>query len=325
METCQADPTIQRVEIEGFKFPLGAYPVEPMKPKPGYTLQFEPADGGSDDADWEEWPDRYVFDVVIAADRVEPLCRMLFSLLPGRVYPILDVLGNDAYREIDPYIAYDLIASERFIDNIRRFRDFLFEDGLVGFGAMGEEPFFYVFVDEHKIITIRAQTDLKEKVERILQAFDLEVCEEPAGADAAAHEHRSVLLMPDDRPDLLGPDEIVERLRDQWQLLLNVDPDSNVDDEGRALGETYWRCIARCERDTQPPRYAEVMLKAENLRQAEETTFDAIEGISKPEEAWEDVIIVASIRVKPDQLPKPKGGSKKTAETKILSARFLEG
>ncbi|CAG0967936.1 hypothetical protein PHYC_01086 [Phycisphaerales bacterium] len=329
METCKADPAIQRVEVEGFKFPLGAYPVEPMKPKAGYTLQFEPADGGEHDADWEEWPDRYVFDAVIPADRVEPLCRMLFSLLPGRIYPILDVLGNDAYREIDPYIAYDLIAAERFVDNVRKYRDFLFEDGLIGFGAMGEEPFYYVFVDEHKIITIRAQTDLKEKVEKVLQAFDLEVCEEPAGADAAAHEHRSVLLMPDDRPDLLGPDEIVERLRDQWQLLLNVDPDSNLDDEGKTLGATLWRCIARCERDAQPPKYAEVMLRAGSLRQAEETTFDAIEEISNPEEAWDDVIIVASIRVKPDQMPKLKGAPKKAkgdrgGEARILAARFLE-
>src|SRR5262245_40912673 len=104
MVTCQADPSISRAELEGFKFPLGAYPVEPMKPKAGYSLHFEPADGGDEDADWEEWPDRYLFDIVISSDRVDSLCRMLFSLLPGRVYPILDVLGHDAFREIDPYI-----------------------------------------------------------------------------------------------------------------------------------------------------------------------------------------------------------------------------
>lgn len=304
METCAIDTSISRVEIDGFKFPLGAYPVEEMKPKAGYTLQFEPADGGEDDADWEEWPDRYVFDAVVSAERVEPLCRMLFALLPGRVYPILDVLGTDAYREIDPYIAYELVATERFVDNVRKFRDFLFEDGLVGFGAMSQEPFLYIFIDEHKIITIRAQVELKERIERTLQAFDLEQMEEPAGADAAAHEHRCALAIPEDRPEVLGPEEIVERLRDAWQLLLNVDPDSNVDDEGNSIGVTIWRCVARCERENAQPRYAEVLLRAASLREAEETAFDTIEALTPPESAWEDVVIVSSCRIKPELLKK---------------------
>lgn len=43
---------------------------------------------------------------------------------------------------------------------------------------------------------------------------------EPAGADSAAHEHRGVLDTPKDRPELLNHDEILERLRDEWRLLL---------------------------------------------------------------------------------------------------------
>ena len=73
------------------------------------------------------------------------------------MFPILDVLGHDAFREIDPYVAYELVALDSFMDSVRRYEDFLYEDGLCGFGAMSEEPFFYVFVDEHKIVTVRAE------------------------------------------------------------------------------------------------------------------------------------------------------------------------
>jgi hypothetical protein len=342
--TCKADPSITRVTRGSFQFPLGAYPVEDLAPKAGYSVHFEPADGDdgsgeSENGEWEEWPDRYVYDIVISAERVEPLCRMLFSLLAGRVYPILDVLGHDAFREIDPYISYDLVGQDRFTDAVRRFRDFLYEDGMCGFGAMSEEPFFYIFIDEHKIITVRAEPSVKERVEKILSAFDLEAVEEPAGADAAAHEHRGVLSVPSDTPDLLSQEEIVERLKEDWQLLLNVDPDTNVDDEGKEVGKTSWRVIVRCEYEERGARYAEVLMGADNLRQAEELAFEAVdelsaeevkegkapeapkekrgrgakggkkdgaagkgspENASDEEETWEDAVIVTADRVTPE-------------------------
>ncbi len=245
MARARVDKSIQRVEVDGVNFPLGVYPVEEMKPRTGYTIHFEPADG--DDGEWEEWPDRYVFDIFVSATRVESLCRLLFSLLPGRLYPILDVLGQDEYREIDPFVAYELVSQERFLDAIRRYRAFFFEDGLVGFGAMSEEPFVYVFVDEHKIVTVRVEAGLRERVEALLAAFDLTPVEEIAGADAATHEHRTVLDAPENRPDLLTVEEIVEELREDWGLIVNIDPESNLDDEGNELGITAWRCIARHE------------------------------------------------------------------------------
>lgn len=278
MPRCKADPSIKRVEVGGFKFPLGVYPVEELTPRAGYTVLFEPADGGDDSdgaSEWEEWPDRYVFDIVVPADRVEPLCRMLFSLMPGRIYPILDVLGQDAYREIDPYISYDLLGADRFLEVVRECRDLFFEDGMIGFGAMSEDPFFYVFVDEHKIITVRAQPELKERIEKILAAFDLEEMSEPAGADSAAHEHRGVLLS-DRSPEGLRFDEIVESLKDEWRLLLNVDSEKNVDEDGKELGVTAWRIVVRFDpEDDAPSSYVEVALAAPNLREAEETAVDA--------------------------------------------------
>ena len=84
MAQCLVDNSIQRMTTDGFSFPLGVYPVEEMKPQQGYSVDFEPADGDDEEGDWEEWPDRYVFDIVISADRVESLCRSLFSMMPSR-------------------------------------------------------------------------------------------------------------------------------------------------------------------------------------------------------------------------------------------------
>ncbi|MBX3386896.1 MAG: hypothetical protein KF768_10025 [Phycisphaeraceae bacterium] len=318
---CRIDESLERTVVEGFAFPLGAYPVEPVKPAAGYTLAFEPADGedgsptGSDEGEddeeqsefasseepeegeeraggglrsrgstgepqgesWsepdtgeedrfaetpigelEEWPDRYVFDILVPATRVESLCRALFSLLPGRIYPILDVLGQDEYREVDPYVSYELLGLDRFTDAIRRFRPYFFEDGLIGFGAMSEEPFIYIFVDEHKIITVRAEVALRERIEQVLAAFDLRQIEELHGADSVTHEHRGVLDPRTDRPDMLIAEEIVEELQEEWRLELNINPEANVDEQGRPLGITGWRCLVRVD---PPPPWSEQELR----------------------------------------------------------------
>ncbi|MFN0011830.1 MAG: hypothetical protein ACKVS8_09330 [Phycisphaerales bacterium] len=287
MARCRVDKSIERLVVDGFTFPLGVYPVEQMTPRPGYTVSFESADGGGDERDgpphpgedWEEWPDRYVWDICITAPRVEALFRALVALMPGRVFPILDVLGQDAYREIDPFVAYELVGLERFLDAIRQYRGYFFEDGLVGFGAMSEDPFFYVFVDEHKVLTVRAATDLKDRVEKVLAAFDLEPLEHIAAADAALHEHRSVLEAPSDRPDLLTPDEIVEDLRDLWGLSLNIDPDTNVDEDGSSLSIVGWRVVVRAVLPGEVIRYVEVLLTAENLATAHELAVDAAQHL----------------------------------------------
>lgn len=371
---CKVDESLERTVIDGFAFPLGAYPVEPVKPVAGYTLAFEPADGDDgpdgpehddavgdaaesgwrereddDDAmgglapdgpagELEEWPDRYVFDILVPASRVEPLCRALFSLLPGRIYPILDVLGHDEYREVDPYVSYELLGVDRFTDAIRRYRGFFFEDGLVGFGAMSEEPFLYVFVDEHKIVTVRAEVPQRERVEQVLAAFDLKQIEELHGADSVTHEHRGVLEARDDRLDLLIADEIVEELQEQWRLELNVNPDVNVDEEGRELGITGWRCFVRVDPPPEwiggdeesptngeskegaprgrrvtvvepaPSRYAEVLVTADGLTTAQELAVQAVIDLLEHEPAAKTLdgkpeehsfVVVSSDRMRP--------------------------
>ena len=330
MTRCRKDDSLERMVSDGMSFPLGVYPVEDISPRQGYTMEFEPSDGDSEGGDWEEWPDRYAFDIVITSERLESLCRQLFAMLPGRVFPILDFIGHDAYREIDPYIAYELVGQDRLLDAIRRYRDFLLEDGMVGFGALSDEPFIYVFVDEHKIVTVRVTPDHKARVEKILAAFDLEETSEPRGADASAHEHRSVLLAPPDRPELLSGEEIVERLRDDWRLVLNIDAEQNLDDDGNELGQTDWRCLVRCASEKEPgERYLEVLLRASSLSEAEEVASEVASGRVDRESAgsWVDLIIIACDRMRPEQardhLQATGGGSEAIPEHGVLGVRWL--
>ena len=343
------DPALERRIVNDFHFPLGCYPTEAMAPVPGYTVTFEPADGSDPAVDFagpnmgeelEEWPDRYVFDILISHERLRPLCRALFALLPGRFYPILDVLGHDAYREIDPYISYELVGIERFLDALRLYDAFFFEDGLVGFGAMSLEPFFYVFTDEHKIVTVRTTPEMKDRMERLLATFDLLTVEEIKGADAAAHEHRGVIVAPEENQVVLSGDEVIERLRDAWDLQLNVDSTTNLDADGVELGITGWQCIVRCtpKDENAPDYYAETLLTAANLAEAEDIAERAVAPQNAAGEQWEQVDVIRADRVSFEQIEEwlssgaPGGGAGSSAarsysrdKAGLLDLRWLTG
>ncbi len=330
------DHTIERRETSGFAFPLGVYPVEPLAPVSGFVSEFEAADSGDtfgfqgDMAeDWEEWPDRFMFDVAITSTRLRSLARLLFTLLPGRVYPILDIIGTDAYREIDPFIAYELVGIERFYDALRMYGDWLFEDGLVGFGAMSVDPFIYIFIDEHKLVTIRSQLDIKERIERMLAAFELSEVAEIRGPDAAEHEHRSVLYTPIDEPEYLSGEDILHRLRYSWRLQLNIDASVNVDDSGKDLGVTAWRCLTRCLKDEDGPDiYADLLLTADCLDTAETLVTEAIVAQAPDGEHWLEIEVLASERVTPERFAEllqqdPKGIDMESS--RIHSLRWVQG
>ncbi|MFG0274746.1 MAG: hypothetical protein ACF8QF_06790 [Phycisphaerales bacterium] len=321
------DPAVERMTTGGFAYPLGVYPVEAHTPREGYAVAFEPADGGEEPGDWEEWPDRYVYDIVISATRLRAFLRSLFALLPARIYPILDILGSDAYREIDPYIAYDLVGFDRFLEGVRRHGAWLYEDGMVGFGAMCDEPFVYVYVDEHKVVTVRVETALRERVERVLEAFDLSAGVEEGGVDAVAHEHRGVLLCPPERPDLLTGEEVIEELADLWRLRLNVDRERNLDDDGRDLGTTGWRCLVRRQRaEGSPIDYAEAVIAAGSLDEAETLALDAALSEADgpgPDDQWPRAQLVQADRVTPEQLAQLLGEAADLDASRVLAIRWL--
>ena len=292
MTHAEAHGDVNRIEEGGFQYPLGVRPLDLLQPKQGFAITFETADGGDEPGGWEEWPDRYVFEVFVSADRLASLTRALFALLPGRVYPILDMLGEDAHREIDPYIAYELVGLDHFLAEFERRRDWLLEDGLVGFGAMSAEPFLYIYMDEHKIVTVRAAVELKPAIEQTLRAFDLDELDEIAAIDSVAHEHLSVLPDPADatEPVLSAYEAQLEELLDAWRLVLNVDDLSNVDEDGTPLGVTPWRLTLRLRNQQSPESsdYFEVLALASSRIEAMETALDALRILRAEEEDTSD-------------------------------------
>jgi len=110
-----------------------------------------------------------------------------------------------------------------------------------------------------------------------------------------------VLLAPNDRPDLLAAEEIVEELLDLWRLDLNVDREGNVDDRGVEQGITGWRMVIRRWDDPEaPPQYAEVFLTAGSLGVAEELAYTAASApIAKPDEQPSEPDLVAELMSEP--------------------------
>lgn len=325
MGLCVLDSSIQRLVVDGFSFPLGVYPVEACKPVQGYSVAFEPADGGDDE--WEQWPDRYVYEIVVGADLLPALCRNLLMLMPPRVYPILDFLGHDAYREIDPFLAYEPVGLDHVIEGLRKYRAFLYEDGLCGWGAMAEDPFFYLFVDEHKIITIRIPAELRDQMDALLAFHGLTQVEEPSGADSVEHEHRTVLLAPETDPESMTAEEIVDALREDWRLSLNVDPETNVDDEGNDLGVTAWRSLVRVP-DAEGDRFVEVLLAAPCMRRAEELALEASAEVAGESDDESHHAVIIADRITPDHLRELVGSEvpplSSFAEGRIFRAGWVE-
>ena len=186
-------------------------------------------------------------------------------------------------------------------------------------------------MDEHKILTVRVEPELCDRVERVLGAFGLSQIDDPSGADAAAHEHRSVLLIPEDQPELLGPDEILDIARDSWRLVLNVDPDSNLDENGEDLGITPWRCLVRRETDEEPARVAEVVCTASCLREAESLSLGGVDTLIREGEGRQDtdeetegaseLVLLRADRVAPEDISVVREGEK---DDKSFPDKFLE-
>ena len=123
-------------------------------------------------------------------------------------------------------------------------------------------------------------------------------------------------------------------MRDAWRLVLNVDPDTNVDEQGEDLGITPWRCLARFSTDQSPDdQYAQLILTAENLRRAEDLTQDTVIKEANPDGDWFDVVVISANRITPEQakelldaIPKSKPLQKNTlAKETVLALQVLSG
>jgi len=266
---------LERVTVDGYGFPLGVERLDAPPPLQGYLVDFVASEG--------EEPDTFAFQVAISHEGLRGLMHDLFEMLPGDVMPAVEIGSVDAYRSIDIYLAGEPIFIDDFIRTWDEFEPILLEEVSLGVGATSEEPYFEVFLDAWKTISIHCQTDLREDVEAKLEKHGLKQVSRIWLDDVfdeidPPYRMREILVMEDEHsPDL---DELLLQLRAVWGLQLDVDPSSNVDDGGRELGFTLWHAIAMAE--PAEPRaggaYISVWVTARSLDEAEGLIEASVEG-----------------------------------------------
>ncbi len=250
---------MQRHSLSGFQLPLGLEPTEAIAPRQGYTVEFVEGD--------LELPDTFRFAVACSFEKIAPLVRDLFELLPDDVYPIVEASSKDAYRLVDVFSAREPTDFDDFLECWNEYEQVILEDGAIGAGAQADVQFMEVFVDAWKVVSVQVETEQREDVERILAQHDIELVEHTWPPEVAERPDpplsvREILVVDDESsPDI---DEILFQLRESWALELEVDPEENIDEGGRRLGRTLWYSIAVVVNpdEEEPPRAAYVMVWA---------------------------------------------------------------
>lgn len=256
MRTFQLRNDLQRHSLSGFQLPLGLEPTEAIAPRQGYTVDFVEGD--------EDVPDTYRYAIACSFEKIAPLLRDLFELLPDEVYPLVEASSKDAYRAVDIFGARETTLFDDFLETWAEYEQVILEDGAIGAGAQSDEPYMEVFVDSWKVVAVQVLEEQRDDVERILARHDIELVEHTWPPEVAERPDppltvREILVVEDeDSPDI---DEILFQLREAWGLELEVDPEDNVDDAGRRLGRTLWHAIAvvRSPDEEEPPRAAYVL------------------------------------------------------------------
>ncbi|MGI9014397.1 MAG: hypothetical protein ACR2GY_09125 [Phycisphaerales bacterium] len=227
---------IQRVSLGRFALPLGIVPVDLREPVQGYTVTYNPGEN--------EEPDTYAFHIVVSHERLQPLLRDAFGLLPEEISPIIEVDSYDAYRTVDVYIGREdePIERETFLAAWSQYEPLLLEDGAIGVGANSDEPFVEIFIDQWKALSIHVPLEMRPAVDELLARHLLS--EVPATWPPADSKLRyEATIRPVLEADSEGPltvDDVLVELRNLWSMELNIDPETNVDEGGRELGLTLW-------------------------------------------------------------------------------------
>jgi hypothetical protein len=292
---------LERAVLDGFALPLGLVPDGITAPRQGYTVDFVPGE--------EDEPDGYAFYVVVSHEKVKALVRRAFALMPAEVYGIVEVGSRDAYRSLDVFVGREPLPKREYLEGWKEFEPFLLEDGSIGAGANGEEPFVEVFLDQWKGLSIHVPLLMRERVEAMLAEFELEevgeTWPEPADEgdlDADGFDVRPVLVLEDEYSPSL--DEMLLQLRQAWDLELNVDPDTNVDVDGRDIGPTLWHAMVIVE-PTEPQRasaYASIWATAGSLSEMHDLIDQAL--AATPEWRFDEIYTIDRVAFdeRPDEL-----------------------
>jgi hypothetical protein len=299
---------LQRVVIDGFALPLGFAPDPGMLKPPvqGYTVSYALGE--------EDETDTYSFHIVVSHERLREVLDRALRLLPEEVYGIVEIGSRDAYRTTDVYLGDDLISRRDFLQVWKQYEPFLLEDGAIAAGANSEEPFIEVFLDQWKGVTVHVPAERREEVEQMLQSLGLrEVAETWSEDEDEQHDldnlldEKSYVRPVLDTSDEYMPDvdELLMQLRHAWQLELNVDPRTNVDEGGRSLGPTLWYAVVIVYDSTGKPdsgAYVSIWATAGSLLEMERLIEEAL--TEHPEWTLGDVYTIDRVAFdeRPDEL-----------------------
>ena len=257
MIACSLRPDIERAVIDGFALPLGIWPGDITPPTVGYTIGYSTGEDNE--------PDTYSFYVAVSHERVASIVDSVFSLLPTKVCAIVEISSRDAYRQTDIFLSREPISRDDFLTTWRRWQPVLHEDGSIAAGANSEDPFVEVFVDQWKGVSIIVPLDMHDDVEGLLTSLGLHEVPETWAVGDENSELKNVRI----RPVLASLDgaaadidDVLIEIRRDWQLELNIDPDTNVDAVGRHLGMTLWHAVIGVHHDAVPSVTADMSIWA---------------------------------------------------------------
>lgn len=300
MKGFRLHPGLSRAVIGDVALPLGLVPGSMGAPTQGYTVEYTAAE--------EDEPDAYIFQILISHEHLSPLLDRMFDLLPGAVCGIVEIGSRDAYRSTDVFMAQEPIPIQEFRRGWNQYEAFLLEDGSIGVGANGDDPFVEIFLDQWKTVVAHVPLLMRDDVEHILGAYSLEEVSNtwPLMSDDEAEgalKVRSVLALDDEfAPDV---DELLLQLRHAWQLELNVDPSRNVDEVDRELGLTLWHAtvLVEAQRSPEEGAYASIWATAASISEMESLIDDAL--AAHPQ--WHFLEIFTLDRVAYDERPDELG------------------
>ncbi len=286
---------LRRERAGQFGYPLGVVPPDAEEPHQGWTKTLDDGpDAGGTTASYH---------VLVSSDRLKPLIDAAFGLLPTRVAAIVELGSCDAYRRVDVFMSAEPISLEAFRDIWEHYEPFLLEDATMAIGANAESPVIEVFLEQDKVLHLHVPDGMTSEVERMFKRFDLNEVEchwDRQLPENDVLEIRPVLASGEGFTESI--DDLLLDLKLAWDLVLNIDPDRNVDDGGRELGLTLWHALVVIE-SRDPPlertASASIWATARSLSEMQAIVEDALAVYAD----WSIVADYAVDRVAYDERP----------------------
>lgn len=174
----------KRISKNSFNFPLGVMFEEDTDfiPTEGYTLEFFKKDNSR----------LSVYTVSASVEKVSNIFLSVIKLLPEYITITIERVSQDANREFDILISDPDISKKEAKNIFLKYEELFIECGFVSFGIFDRNSGFEVFIDSHKQIEISAPYKLINRINSILESFNIEHNENTTFISDNEHLHYSL-------------------------------------------------------------------------------------------------------------------------------------